>query len=130
MDKGHLAPTRLDQLSIVAVYRTDYGDLFSAAPRIGTADVGACGAVVGGRCQYRADPNGICSSWGRLVLPGGAGLMGSLFALLFIWQTLAVMWIFARELQWPWWERGLIFAGTVMILAVWQAPWTRSRFGR
>ena len=49
------------------------------------------------------------------------GLMGSLFALLFIWQTLAVMWIFARELQWPWWERGLIFAGTVMILAVWQS---------
>lgn len=49
------------------------------------------------------------------------GMMGSLFALLFIWQTLAVMWIFARELQWPWWERGLIFAGTVMILAVWQS---------
>ncbi len=49
------------------------------------------------------------------------GMMGSLFAFLFIWQTLAVMWIFARELQWPWWERGLIFAGTVMILAVWQS---------
>lgn len=49
------------------------------------------------------------------------GMMGSLFALLFIWQTLAVMWVFARELRWPWWERGLIFAGTVMILAVWQS---------
>ncbi|MEC7119783.1 MAG: C13 family peptidase [Pseudomonadota bacterium] len=47
-------------------------------------------------------------------------MMGTLFALLFIWQTLAVMWIFARELKWPWWERGLIFAGTVMILAIWQ----------
>ncbi len=49
------------------------------------------------------------------------GMMGAVFALLFIWQTLAVMWLFARELQWPWWERGLIFAGTVMILAVWQS---------
>ncbi len=31
---------------------------------------------------------------------------------LFVWQSLAVVWVFARELKWPWWERALIMIAT------------------
>lgn len=43
-----------------------------------------------------------------------------LFMVLFVWQSLAVVWVFARELQWPWWERALIIAATLFTLVVWQ----------
>ncbi|EPF70747.1 C13 family peptidase [Acinetobacter rudis] len=42
------------------------------------------------------------------------------FMLFFVWQSLAVVWVFARELQWPWWERALIMVGTLITLMVWQ----------
>lgn len=42
------------------------------------------------------------------------------FMLLFVWQSLAVVWVFSRELKWPWWERALIMLGTVFTLIVWQ----------
>ncbi|AOA57342.1 C13 family peptidase [Acinetobacter larvae] len=42
------------------------------------------------------------------------------FAVLFVWQSLAVVWVFARELHWPWWERGLIMLATLFVLIVWQ----------
>lgn len=42
------------------------------------------------------------------------------FMLLFVWQSLAVVWVFARELQWPWWERALIMVATLITLMVWQ----------
>lgn len=48
-------------------------------------------------------------------------LINPLFTVLFIWQTLSVMWIFARMLHWPWWEQVLILAGTVTTLTVWQS---------
>ena len=43
-----------------------------------------------------------------------------LFVVLFVWQSLAVVWVFARELQWPWWERALILVATFFTLSVWQ----------
>ena len=46
--------------------------------------------------------------------------MPTLFLVLFVWQSLAVVWVFARELKWPWWERGLIMLATLVTLIVWQ----------
>ena len=43
-----------------------------------------------------------------------------LFMVLFVWQSLAVVWVFARELKWPWWERALIMLTTLFTLVVWQ----------
>ncbi|MFC2995764.1 C13 family peptidase [Acinetobacter sichuanensis] len=43
-----------------------------------------------------------------------------IFMVLFVWQSLAVVWVFARELQWPWWERALIMLATLFTLVVWQ----------
>lgn len=43
-----------------------------------------------------------------------------IFMVLFVWQSLAVVWVFARELKWPWWERALIVAATLFTLVVWQ----------
>ncbi len=43
-----------------------------------------------------------------------------LFMVLFVWQSLAVVWVFARELHWPWWERALIILATLFTLVVWQ----------
>ncbi|WP_445116390.1 C13 family peptidase [Acinetobacter sp. WZC-1] len=43
-----------------------------------------------------------------------------LFVVLFVWQSLAVVWVFSRELKWPWWERALIMLATFCTLLVWQ----------
>ena len=43
-----------------------------------------------------------------------------MFMVLFVWQSLAVVWVFSRELKWPWWERALIIAATLFTLVVWQ----------
>lgn len=43
-----------------------------------------------------------------------------LFMLLFVWQSLAVVWVFSKALKWPWWERGLILGATLATLVVWQ----------
>ncbi len=43
-----------------------------------------------------------------------------IFMVLFVWQSLAVVWVFARELKWPWWERALIMLVTLFTLVVWQ----------
>ena len=44
----------------------------------------------------------------------------TIFMVLFVWQSLAVVWVFARELKWPWWERALIMLTTLFTLVVWQ----------
>ncbi|MGN0937357.1 MULTISPECIES: C13 family peptidase [unclassified Acinetobacter] len=44
----------------------------------------------------------------------------TLFIILFVWQSLAVVWVFSRELKWPWWERALIMGATLFTLVVWQ----------
>ncbi|QIO05172.1 C13 family peptidase [Acinetobacter shaoyimingii] len=44
----------------------------------------------------------------------------AIFMVLFVWQSLAVVWVFARELKWPWWERALIMLATLFTLIVWQ----------
>jgi hypothetical protein len=46
--------------------------------------------------------------------------MNSLFLILFIWQTVSLLWIFAKQLKWPWWEQILILVATIVILAIWQ----------
>ncbi|WP_299187187.1 C13 family peptidase [uncultured Psychrobacter sp.] len=43
-----------------------------------------------------------------------------LFLVLFLWQTLALLWIFARRLRTPWWERIIILLGAVALLTIWQ----------
>ncbi|MGO3756560.1 C13 family peptidase [Psychrobacter celer] len=43
-----------------------------------------------------------------------------LFLLLFLWQTLALLWIFSRRLRIPWWERILVLLGAVALLTIWQ----------
>lgn len=47
--------------------------------------------------------------------------LGPLFAVLFVWQTVAVFWVFSRALKWPWWERILILIATIVTLVVWQS---------
>lgn len=51
--------------------------------------------------------------WGYVFLP-------YLFMLLFLWQTLALLWIFSRKMRWSWWERLLVLVGAMMVLTVWQ----------
>lgn len=43
-----------------------------------------------------------------------------LFMLLFVWQSLALVWVLARTIKWPWWERILILLATLFTLVVWQ----------
>ena len=43
-----------------------------------------------------------------------------LFLVLFLWQTLALLWIFSRRLRIPWWERFIGLVGTVALLTIWQ----------
>ena len=47
-------------------------------------------------------------------------LLPTLFLLLFLWQTVALLWIFSRKLNTPWWERILILIGAVALLTIWQ----------
>lgn len=51
--------------------------------------------------------------WSYAVLP-------NLFSMLFVWQALSLLWIFSRQLRWPWWERILISLGVMGVLFVWQ----------
>jgi hypothetical protein len=43
-----------------------------------------------------------------------------LFLILFLWQTLALLWIFARRFRTPWWERIIVLVGAVALLTIWQ----------
>ncbi|WP_350559989.1 C13 family peptidase [Psychrobacter sp. CAL346-MNA-CIBAN-0220] len=43
-----------------------------------------------------------------------------LFLVLFLWQTLALLWIFARRQRTPWWERIIVLVGAVALLTIWQ----------
>ncbi|MBA2056978.1 peptidase C13 family protein [Psychrobacter cryohalolentis] len=44
----------------------------------------------------------------------------TLFLVLFLWQTLALLWIFSRRLRIPWWERIIVLIGAVALLTIWQ----------
>lgn len=46
--------------------------------------------------------------------------MNAIFLVLFIWQTVSLVLIFAKQLRWPWWEQILILVGTIVTLAIWQ----------
>ncbi|KAA8731859.1 peptidase C13 family protein [Acinetobacter qingfengensis] len=55
------------------------------------------------------------------LLPDFAyNILPNLFMVLFVWQSGAVVWVFSRELNWPWWERVLILLTTLITLVVWQ----------
>lgn len=43
-----------------------------------------------------------------------------LFMVLFLWQTLALLWIFARKMRTPWWELFIVLVGSFALLTVWQ----------
>lgn len=44
----------------------------------------------------------------------------SIFTLLFVWQTVGLLWIFAKKMQWSWWEQALMLFGAIVLLVVWQ----------
>ena len=52
-------------------------------------------------------------SWSYSFLP-------ILFLVLFLWQTLALLWIFFRRLRISWWERIIVLVGAVALLTIWQ----------
>lgn len=39
---------------------------------------------------------------------------------LFVWQSLAVIWVFSRALNWPWWGASSRFIATIATMVVWQ----------
>lgn len=47
-------------------------------------------------------------------------LISVLFVLLFVWQSTALLWIFAKKLGWRWWEQVSMLIGAVAMLWVWQ----------
>lgn len=54
-------------------------------------------------------------------LPGWSySFLPILFLILFLWQTLALLWIFARRLRTPWWERIIVLIGAIALLTIWQ----------
>ncbi len=52
-------------------------------------------------------------SWSYSFLP-------ILFLVLFLWQILALLWIFFRRLRISWWERIIVLVGAVALLTIWQ----------
>lgn len=42
------------------------------------------------------------------------------FMVLFVWQTTALLWVFAKKLHWPWWEQVIMLTGAIALLVVWQ----------
>ena len=48
------------------------------------------------------------------------GFLPPFFVGLFVWQSLAVIWVFSRALKWPWWERVLVIVATIATMVVWQ----------
>lgn len=54
-------------------------------------------------------------------LPGWSySFLPILFLVLFLWQTLALLWIFFRRLRISWWERVIVLIGAVALLTIWQ----------
>ena len=43
-----------------------------------------------------------------------------LFLILFLWQTLALLWVFSQRLRIPWWERIIVLVGAVALMTIWQ----------
>nr|WP_241498653.1 C13 family peptidase [Moraxella catarrhalis] len=51
--------------------------------------------------------------WLHSILP-------TLFLLLFVWQTAALLLIFAKRFNWPWYETVLMLIASIVLLVVWQ----------
>ncbi|MDO5050190.1 MAG: C13 family peptidase [Moraxella equi] len=47
-------------------------------------------------------------------------ILPDLFVALFVWQTAALLLIFAKRLHWQWWERVIMMMGAIALLVVWQ----------
>lgn len=50
---------------------------------------------------------------------GVADYIPTLYLLLFAWPTVAVIFVFGRQLSWVWWRRGLVMAGALALLNGW-----------
>lgn len=44
-----------------------------------------------------------------------------LFTVLFVWQSLSLLWIFGKKLRWSWLEQVLILLGAFAVFSVWQS---------
>lgn len=47
-------------------------------------------------------------------------LLPIIFTILFVWQSLALLWIFGNKLRWSWGERVLIMFGAFVVFSMWQ----------
>ncbi len=47
-------------------------------------------------------------------------VIAMLFGSLFIWQTVSLLWVFAKRMHWPWWEQIIMLIGAIALLFVWQ----------
>lgn len=56
----------------------------------------------------------------NLLPEWGYDISPILFLVLFVWQTTALLVIFAKKLKWAWWEQVLMMAGAIILLGVWQ----------
>ena len=61
--------------------------------------------------------------WLHSILP-------TLFLLLFVWQTAALLLIFAKRFNWPWYETVLMLIASIVLLVVWQKKPSISLFSR
>lgn len=48
------------------------------------------------------------------------GVIPIFFMVLFVWQTTALLWVFAKRLHWPWWEQAVMLVGAIGLLFIWQ----------
>lgn len=56
----------------------------------------------------------------NLLPEWGYDISPLLFLVLFVWQTTALLVIFAKKLKWAWWEQALMITGAIVLLGVWQ----------
>ena len=85
----------------MAISGTDCRDFPFSANQQCPSDAGACNFVAGTGHQYCALQS-LIQYLGQLdYLPYSLyDYLPSIFMVLFVWQSLAVVWVFARELKW------------------------------
>lgn len=70
-------------------------------------------ALIQSGLQYAGQQPGWMPTWLADIMP-------TVFLLLFLWPNLMLLMLLARQNRWPWWEQGLILAGTAVALTIWQ----------
>lgn len=46
--------------------------------------------------------------------------LNTVFAVIFVWQTVSILWILSKQLKWRWKTRLIVLFGTIFTLIVWQ----------